>query len=124
MASFYADPVDLHVLQATRHPAFLGDAVKLRSYWGHDAMPEIQGGAPLPPLPLSAAQGTVRTQGGGSPHCLDEQRQSQPLPWACSAINSHGHYLVLNLLGAEPRPGSGIILSSCSPTPQTGLGNH
>lgn len=62
IASFCADPVDLHVLQATRYPAFLGDAVKLRSYWGHDAMPEVQGGAPSPPLPRSAAQGTVRTQ--------------------------------------------------------------
>lgn len=54
-------PVDLHVLQAAGYPAFLGDAMKLRSYWGHDAMPEVQGGAPAS-LPLSAAQGTVRTQ--------------------------------------------------------------
>lgn len=65
MASFYADPVDLHVLQATRHPAFLGDAVKLHSYWGHDAMPEVQGGAP-PTAPISRS-GHSQDTGRGQP---------------------------------------------------------
>lgn len=40
----------------------------------------------------------------------------RPAPsWACSVINSTGHYLVLDLRGAEPQPGSGRALSSCSP---------
>lgn len=69
VAAFYADPVDLQVLRARGHPAFLGDPQKLHSHWGHSARDSRA--SPRSPLPPISCLGHHRdTARAGGPGCL------------------------------------------------------
>lgn len=118
---FYTDFTDPEVLQPRGGWPFQ----VLRLTHVGEMVPEIPGGAPhLPTSHISGwGQSRVRVERGGL-RCSARQCRAGPSPGPVQLLTLVGHYLAPNLPGAEPRPGSGRMFSSCSRAPQTGLGDH
>lgn len=74
-----------------------------------DPGPQVQGGTPL-----ISCWGAVGRQRARAVLVALRSRVRAPRPGPVQSLTARGHYLVLDLPGAEPRPGSGSALSSCS----------